>query len=337
LRALAGDGPVTFQTYTDRNAPRPDPLARKPHGTLAQHHKALEALNARGAGVYVMVNEGDGKGRSAVNVTRIRSLFVDTDGAPYPDPLPLAPHIVVQSSPGRWHVYWLVYGLELAEFAPLQKALADLHGTDPSVNDLPRVMRLPGYLHCKGEPVRVELLEAHDRAPYSRAEVLSACPNLAERLERARVEAAERELKRAAVLARAAERKANPTTDTSNRAKALLQGHHDAVATAGDGARHLTLRNSARALGGYIAGGVLEYADALDILTAAAKVCELPDGEAQDAIRWGLKAGADKPLEFEERDTGGRITLLSGKPKAPKPKSYRARVYARMRGPARGA
>ena len=34
-----------------------------------------------GHGIFVMVNEGDLKGRSAINVIRVRALFVDLDGA----------------------------------------------------------------------------------------------------------------------------------------------------------------------------------------------------------------------------------------------------------------
>ena len=108
LDPLAGDEPVTFQTFSDRDdlkVKRPgkkdyDPNARIMHGTLADHRTLLERLNTSGAGVYVMVNAGDGKGRAAKNVQRIRALFIDTDGAPYPADLPLEPHLVTQSSPG---------------------------------------------------------------------------------------------------------------------------------------------------------------------------------------------------------------------------------------------
>jgi hypothetical protein len=39
-------------------------------------------LNREGAGVFVTVNETDLKGRTAKNITSVRAVFVDLDGAP---------------------------------------------------------------------------------------------------------------------------------------------------------------------------------------------------------------------------------------------------------------
>lgn len=348
LAVLAGDSPVTFQTFSDREelkVKRPgkkdyDPNAHIRHRTLAQHQVYLEALNRKYAGVYVMANEGDGRGRTAKNVVRVRALFIDTDGAPLPADLPLKPHIVVMTSPGRWHLYWLIDGLELADFATLQKALAEHYGTDPSIHDLPRVMRLPGFYHCKAEPVMVQLLEAHDHAPYSPADIFGAWAFLAEALENIRAEDAEKEKRRAELLRLAAERRTRPPADDDNlerrRALGLLQAHHDTVAAAGDGTRHEALLKSARALGGYIAGGYLERHEVEDYLKAAAKTCELPDSEAADVITWGLDKGADEPLELTDWETG-KITFLSSKTEqTKKPRSRSSRVHSRMRGWARG-
>jgi hypothetical protein len=61
----------------------------------------------------------------------------------------------------------VVDGLELADFSTLQKALAEHYGTDSSVHDLPRVMRLPGFYHCKADLMMVQLLEAHKHLPIA--------------------------------------------------------------------------------------------------------------------------------------------------------------------------
>jgi hypothetical protein len=303
-----GDFAVTFQTFSDQeelkeklpNGKLYDPHASWRHGTLDALALHLTHQNAKGAGIYVMVNRGDGKGRSAESVQLVRALFMDTDGAPYPADLPLQPHLVVQSSPGKWHVYVLVTGVSLAHFAIYQQALAERYGTDPSVKDLPRVMRLPGFFHCKGLPVKVQLLEANNHRPYTVAEVYAAWPSLPDRLAQAKALEAERERRRVEIVRRAAERKANPATDTGDQARAerLLQAHHDTVAAAGDGTRHDTLLRSARALGGYVGGGYLDAEDVEEVLLAAAEVCGLADGEAADVIRWGLDRGADDPLEL---------------------------------------
>lgn len=61
----------------------------------------------------------------------------------------LQPSFVVESSPGKYHVYWLIDDCSLDKFSDYQKALAETFGGDPSVTDLPRVMRVPGFLHQK--------------------------------------------------------------------------------------------------------------------------------------------------------------------------------------------
>jgi hypothetical protein len=132
-------------------APLKDPLARCRYGTLAEHWDELVKLNGRGAGIYVTVNATDGRGRSNENIIRVRALFVDLDGSPI-EPVNNAevpPHIVMESSVGRYQAYWRFTGrIPLKGFTPLQKALAARFGGD-KVHDLPRVMRLPGFVHRK--------------------------------------------------------------------------------------------------------------------------------------------------------------------------------------------
>lgn len=121
------------------------------HGTLNDHAARLTQFNNMGQGIFVMPNEGDLKGRSACNVIRVRTLFVDLDGAPV-EPLlatEAPPHILVASSPNKWHGYWRVDDCPLDKFKERQHALADRFNGDRSVCDLPRVMRLPGFWHLK--------------------------------------------------------------------------------------------------------------------------------------------------------------------------------------------
>jgi hypothetical protein len=55
----------------------------------------------------------------------------------------------VQSSPGKFHIYFCVNDAPLSGFKETQKKLATLFGSDESVCDLPRVTRLPGFPHQK--------------------------------------------------------------------------------------------------------------------------------------------------------------------------------------------
>lgn len=172
LRILAECGDVTFQTFDDSKEKRWH-LSSVLHGDLDGCRAALEAANDGGAGVFVMANAGDCKGRKTENVRAVRALFVDLDGASVSPVLAcgVEPHIVVESSPGRWHAYWLCDDCPLDQFGPMQKAIATKFGGDSSVHDLPRVMRLPGFVHRKAEPFVSRLLAVNATQPYALADL----------------------------------------------------------------------------------------------------------------------------------------------------------------------
>lgn len=161
LRTIDPEGVFTFQTFHDSIK---GGGGRVLHGTLAQHQHALMRLNEDGHGVYVMINKGDGivhsnakTCRTAANVVETRAMFIDLDGAPLTPVLPYRPHIIVESSPDRWHAYWLTRNLPLTDFKPVQQQLAQKFDADPKVCDLPRVMRLPGFWHQKDTPFQTRI------------------------------------------------------------------------------------------------------------------------------------------------------------------------------------
>jgi Protein of unknown function (DUF3987)/RepB DNA-primase from phage plasmid len=178
LTALDADAEAwTFQALDDSPLKRGH-LSKICHGSLDDEARRLTAWSQAGAGIFVMVNEGNGMGRRAENVTAVRAVFCDLDGAPLESVLqgPLEPHAIVESSPGRYHCYWLVEGLPLDMFTPVQKAIAKRFGGDPAVSDLPRVMRLCGFDHKKGEPFQTRFHTVNERLPYTAAEILTAFP-----------------------------------------------------------------------------------------------------------------------------------------------------------------
>lgn len=166
-----GEG-LTLQTFHDSKRDRKD-VARVMHSGLDANIAELSRLQRDGAGVFWMVNEGDGAGRQEVNVTAVRYLFADTDGAPLAPLLTLPPHMVVQSSPGRYHVYWRVVDCPLDRFKPVQRAIAEKFGTDKSVSDLPRVMRVPGFIHQKDTPFLVKIRDIGNIPPYTLDDVVT--------------------------------------------------------------------------------------------------------------------------------------------------------------------
>jgi hypothetical protein len=181
----------TFQTFTDseksrrgfqtdpRTKGRIDPLAKTLHGSLDQHWTTLVNLSRRGAGVFVTINRTALSGRRTTeNIIAVRAYFADFDGTDIAviksrlRSLGLPPHLSVQSSTGGWHLYWLVCDAPLDAFAPTQERLSEILGSDSAVKDLPRVMRLPGFIHQKhaGHYFIVRLVHVNDHASYSNAE-----------------------------------------------------------------------------------------------------------------------------------------------------------------------
>lgn len=149
---MAPGRPFTFQTFADGvSAKKASPPPRIVHGPLAEHASTLTRLSGLGHGVFFMMNQGDGHGRKKSNVRNVIAAALDLDGAPIEPVLAIEmpPHIVVETSPGRWHAYWRLKDGTLGEFASRQKALAKRFGGDPSICDVCRVMRLPGFIHQK--------------------------------------------------------------------------------------------------------------------------------------------------------------------------------------------
>jgi hypothetical protein len=141
--------------------------------------KALEdsvSLNKQGYDVFFMVNEGDGiiyEGkkipRSQENVQQISWCYMDTDTCPiaqvseYLKSLNLSATIEIESSPGRFHLYFQIEPFPPFEAEQLQKwesvqstmcRLGDPTSkplTDPSMVDYARILRVPCFQHIKKE------------------------------------------------------------------------------------------------------------------------------------------------------------------------------------------
>ena len=99
----------TFQTLGDVDSADKS-LCHMYHGSLEEHWETLVALNKRGAGIYVTVNETDLKGRKAKNIKSVRAFYLDDDGG-VTEP-PIKPHNRVATSPDKQHLYYLIESKE---------------------------------------------------------------------------------------------------------------------------------------------------------------------------------------------------------------------------------
>ncbi len=150
---------------------------------------AFKLVNSvkNGNAIHFMVNEGDGivhsdKGvktcRSSYSICGLRAFFVDTDKGDYSkldewcavNLLPAS--IVVESSPGRFHYYWIILnGLNVIDegnmklWQRVQHMLSDIDpGFDSTMVDVSRVLKLPGFIretkNAEGVPWCVETIES---------------------------------------------------------------------------------------------------------------------------------------------------------------------------------
>lgn len=172
LNMLDAGSKFTFQTFAD--ADKNKNLVHIYHGSLEAHFDTLARLNGQGAGVFVTVNQTDLQGRTSDNVTRVRALWVDFDTVDHArldrlmnmDGIP--PNLIIESSAGKHHAYWIVAEndeIPLNQFTELQKRLihhfAD-DGADKAIHDLPRVMRLTGFYHRKGEAFMTRVVHSDE-------------------------------------------------------------------------------------------------------------------------------------------------------------------------------
>lgn len=157
------DPAMTFQVFDDK-AERFE-IAQQRSGKLSDPEikRWLTSKAADGCGVFVTVNETDLKGRRYENMKRFRVAVADFDGEELPTEWPDKPDLIVESSPGKFHAYWLLIpGDDFNAWSDMQARIAHYFGSDPRVHDAPRVFRLAGFWHQKGKPFRTRIVSRTD-------------------------------------------------------------------------------------------------------------------------------------------------------------------------------
>ena len=120
----------------------------------------LHKYNADHYGIFFVVNGG---GQSDADVKRAggpaRAQFIDFDDDSFEEQLrklnefPLEPSILIRTRKSL-HAYWLLTDGEMKYFRELQQRLAQHFGSDSTMQNESRVLRLYGFDHCKLAPIR---------------------------------------------------------------------------------------------------------------------------------------------------------------------------------------
>lgn len=150
LECLApGETRFTFQTFHDQIK---GDAGQVVHGTVAEVGPFLRAMQAKGHGVFWTANRTNLTGRELADVVGVRCVWLDID-TPGRDIAPicaaLQPHCVVESSPGKHHLYWRVDDLSVTDAQAMLRALRLQWDGDKGATGVNRVLRLPGFYHLK--------------------------------------------------------------------------------------------------------------------------------------------------------------------------------------------
>lgn len=135
--------------------------------------KVLMAHNEANRGIFFVVNSG---GNSDRKINKINAQFFECDTLSLEDQLeniskfPLEPSIIVQTKKSL-HVYFLIKNGKVEKFRDIQKKLAKHFKGDGSCINESRVMRVPGFYHCKEEPVRVKCIKFNPNLFYTQEDL----------------------------------------------------------------------------------------------------------------------------------------------------------------------
>ncbi len=181
VRALTGrdDAPVTIAVIRPAREGEAAATVYHRRGALVSLWSWIEQQQATGFSIYITVNETATEKRAKDDITRIRAVYTDDDTKrSAPRAWPIEPHLIVESSPGKFHYYWFVDEAPDDSFAHLQSGIAAQYGTDASATDIARVLRLAGTVNLKpdagGHVTRI--VRQSDRPRYTKAEVFAAFP-----------------------------------------------------------------------------------------------------------------------------------------------------------------
>ncbi|MDM0909775.1 phage/plasmid primase, P4 family [Clostridium perfringens] len=135
--------------------------------------KVLMAHNEANRGIFFVVNSG---GNSDRKINKINAQFFECDTLSLEEQLEniskfsLEPSIIVQTKKSL-HVYFLIKNGKVEKFRDIQKKLAKHFNGDGSCINESRVMRVPGFYHCKEEPVRVKCIKFNPNLFYTQEDL----------------------------------------------------------------------------------------------------------------------------------------------------------------------
>lgn len=180
---LGADDMVGIRIFSDRKGDEPEYKGNKYTEKLKNIDSLLPTLkqhNENNRGVFFVVNSG---GHSDEAITHINAQFVEMDSRTFEeqqasiDAFPLLPSIIVKTRKSL-HCYWLMENAEVGRFREIQLRLAKQFDGDPMCQNESRVMRIPGFYHCKKEPIMVECVKFNPELKYTQEQLAQYLPHM---------------------------------------------------------------------------------------------------------------------------------------------------------------
>ena len=151
-------------------------------GKYKSIEETLKSHNAMNRGIFFVVNYG---GQDDESITRINAQFVEMDNDSFEeqqkkiDAFPLPPSMIMKTQKS-YHVYWFMNASAKVErFRTIQTQLVKHFDGDPMCVNESRVMRLPGFMHCKKDtPVEVTCVSFHPERKYTQDQLSDILPEV---------------------------------------------------------------------------------------------------------------------------------------------------------------
>ena len=114
----------------------------------------IQKANDEGYGIFITVNvlkDPKSPTRKIKDYEYAIGVYIDVDNIEDSTPKPPNPTMCIESSPGKYHYYWL-YEKPNKDWNTLKGFLNRAvvsYGADPAATDIGRILRLPGYKNNK--------------------------------------------------------------------------------------------------------------------------------------------------------------------------------------------
>ncbi|MFP5260877.1 MAG: hypothetical protein ACLGJB_03095 [Blastocatellia bacterium] len=313
------DEPIRLRFFGPKGAPKDQPrfFAKKYPTTRAeiandsQTQRDLITLNQT-RGLYFVVNKG---GDCDASITEVTAFFAEIDDLPIPEQLrrfkagPLKPSIQVRTRKSI-HSYFPLGGeCAIEQWREVQERLIAYYGSDVSIKNPSRVMRVPHFDHIhyvketlELERRHVEILLFDPDSRFTVAQMLQAFPSVEKEKQQECHEQHEQERNKARFWgefvcndARAEDRR------RSYGERALLTARN-IISEAPDGQRFDARRRAGKLIGGYIAGGMITYSEAYAALEDTVRGNTDSFADAIKTLKSAIEHGQTKPISFEEKE-----------------------------------